>query len=92
MSIGVFNVIDYFFTLQVLQHGFIEANPFMAPVVGTGWFFVIKVVLIPAALYVIWAVRDRVGTVANAAIWVCGGAYAGLMGYFGILVSSGMMS
>jgi len=90
-AIGIFNALDYFFTLQVLQYGFIEANPIMAPVVDTVWFFVIKLVLIPAALYLVWVVRARMGRVAKTSVWICTGAYAGLMGYFGVLMGSGMV-
>ncbi len=92
IALGLFNVLDYLFTLCALRSGFLEGNPFMAPVVTTGWFFVIKVVLIPAALCLIWSQRSRLGTVANASVLLCTGVYLGLMGYFGVLVGSGMMT
>ncbi len=91
LAIGLCNVFDYFFTLHVLQHGFIEGNPVMAPVIGTGWFFAIKVVLIPAALAAIWMVRSRIGGIARLSLWICAGAYGGLMAYFVALMGAGMV-
>ncbi len=85
-AIGLFNAADCLLTLHLLQYGFVEGNPLMASVVETPWFVLIKIVLVPAALYFVWIVRDRVGKVASAALWVCAGIYTGLMGYLFVLV------
>lgn len=92
ISLGVFNIADYFLTLRCLESGLVEGNPVMAPIVGTVWFPIIKVLLVPLGLYLIWTVRDRIGAVARASVVLAGGVYAGLMWYFWMLFSSGLVS
>jgi len=57
-------------TLRYLENSFVEANSIMMLVVDTPWFFVIKVLLVPMSLYMVWRVRDRVGKIGRPSTWV----------------------
>ncbi len=92
ITLGVFNVADYFLTLRCLESGFVEGNPIMAPVVGTAWFPIIKIILVPLGLYLVWRVRNQIGVFARGLVFFATGIYAGLMWYFMTLISSGMVS
>lgn len=85
IALAVFNVMDYLFTRWCLNRGFVEANPLMVPIVDTPWFFVIKVVLVPLALYAIWCVRGEIRQVAGAFINLALCVYSALMLYFIII-------
>lgn len=55
---GVFNVIDFFNTRDLVVYGIhSEWNPFMRILVGTPYFAIYKLVLIPLGLAVLWRVR-----------------------------------
>ena len=82
LIIGVFNAIDCFITPIFLSLGFTEANPFMAPLVGTLWFYLVKLVFVPAGLYFVWHFRKHLTEVAGTAIFACALIYGGLMSYF----------
>ncbi|MFO8060992.1 MAG: DUF5658 family protein [Bacillota bacterium] len=92
ISLGVFNAIDYMLTLRCLEGGLLEGNPIMAPIVGTAWFPLIKVILVPLGLYMIWKVRYQIGTIARASVLLATGVYAGLMWYFWMVFSWGLVS
>ena len=66
LGIGVFNVADYFFTVQALYLGATEANPVMDAIVHTPLFSVVKLILVPALLVVFWTVRHKMKTRKNA--------------------------
>ena len=87
--LGLFNVVDYLVTNRSLQQGFVEGNPLMHPIVNTHWFFVIKVILIPGALYFICRVRHKIGKIVVTAVCFTTGIYTLLMLYFGVLIVRG---
>lgn len=58
-SVALFSVIDYLATVRAIAHGVVELNPVMDPLIGTPWFPLIKLAIIPGALYAVWLVRDR---------------------------------
>lgn len=72
IAISVFNVADYISTLIAISNGVPEGNPVMDAVIGTPWFPVIKLVLVPAGLYLIWRCRGRVRRV----VYYAGVAFA----------------
>lgn len=86
IAIGVFNVADYVVTLQALEAGFTEGNPFMDAIIGTPWFAAIKLLLIPCCLLAIWLVEDRLRPFARRIVLVGLLAYAALMVYHGSVV------
>jgi len=90
--IVIFNIADYMLTLRCLEGGLVEGNPLMAPVVGTPWFFFIKVVLIPVLLYGVWRVRDQIGAAGRTAILLAVGVYAALMVGYGVLFAMGYVA
>lgn len=67
------NVADWATTNHaVLNHGAQEANPLLAPLVGTGWFTLLKLILVPGLT--VWLVRKRKILVLQIATIVIGGA------------------
>ncbi len=77
LFLGLFNVLDYFFTLRALAAGLEEANPLMRALVDTPWFDFVKLLLVPALLSIAWRVRTHLG---SAAVWSLVGALM-LYGY-----------
>ena len=65
LGIGLFNVVDYFFTVQALFLGATEANPVMDAIVHTPLFPVVKLILVPALLVFFWTVRHKIRTRKN---------------------------
>lgn len=57
---GAFNIADYFFTLEAIGAGMAEGNPFMDAILHTPWFPVAKLIAVPAGLYLLWRVKERV--------------------------------
>ena len=62
LLIGIFilNIADYVFTEIALSLGAEEANPFLAPIVDTIWFPIVKVFIVSAFILFIWLVRERI--------------------------------
>lgn len=61
ISLAAMNAADYLFTVRAIHTlGVPEGNPVMDALIGTPWFAVIKLVLVPAGLYLIWRCRGRV--------------------------------
>lgn len=58
--IGIFNILDYYFTLRALAAGFKELNPLINAVVNTLYFPLIKLVVIPLLLVLIWCLHSRI--------------------------------
>lgn len=82
---ALFNVCDYFLTLQVLKYGFTEWNPFMKPIVNTIYMPIIKLIIIPSILAAIWFLRYKVG---HRLVYYAGSlffVYLSLMLYFGFI-------
>ena len=65
LGIGLFNIADYFFTVQALYLGATEANPVMDAIVHTPLFSVVKLILVPALLVFFWTVRHKIRTRKN---------------------------
>lgn len=56
--IGLLNVLDFFFTLDLVVHGIHqEGNPLLRGMIGTPYFALVKLVLIPFSLAFLWRVR-----------------------------------
>ena len=65
LGIGLFNVADYFFTVNALSMGATEANPVMDAIVHTPFFSVVKLILVPALVVFFWTVRHKIRTRRN---------------------------
>lgn len=60
ITIGIFNVGDYYFTLKATIIGYQEFNPLISLIIGTVYFPVVKLIIIPLLLFVIWLLRFKV--------------------------------
>lgn len=80
--IGIFNFVDFWATQDlVVFGGHSEWNPLMQGLVGTPYFALYKLVLIPAGLLFLWLVRKSlVPKYMNLVRFTCG-IYALLMLY-----------
>ncbi|NLC43981.1 MAG: hypothetical protein GX783_06830 [Clostridiales bacterium] len=56
---ALFNIADYFLTIKALQLGFDEWNPFVLLWLNTGVLPVIKIIVIPLLLLVIWKLQSH---------------------------------
>jgi len=86
VAVSIFNVIDYFVTMQSICRGFVEGNPVINAILHTPFFPLLKIVVIPLALFFIWQVRRHIGKrliLYVSGMFVC---YLSLMVYFGIVV------
>ena len=84
-GVAVFNIADYFFTNLALSMGYRELNPFIDMIVGTVYFPLLKLVVIPLLLYFVWSQRCKVGSRVLLYAWVAFLVYLGLMFYFKII-------
>ncbi len=82
MGIFAFNKVDFLLTLDALEMGFREANPFLVPLVGTPAFPLVKLLVVPLLLLLVWSIRHRVGDRLVRYMAVPFGAYFSLMLYF----------
>ena len=64
-GIALFNIANYFFTINALSLGATEANPVMDAIVHTPLFPVVKLILIPALLVFFWTMRHKMKTRKN---------------------------
>lgn len=55
--VALFNIVDYFSTIKVLQMGFEEWNPLVLHWLNTGVLPIIKILVIPSILLIIWKLR-----------------------------------
>ena len=77
ISLGALNVADYLFTLRAVYIlGVPEGNPYMDALLGTAWFGIVKLVLVPLGLYYIWRLRHGMGFVSRTLLGVALAAYA----------------
>lgn len=82
LLIGLFNVIDFFATQDLVVYGgHGEWNPLMRGLVGTPYFAVYKLVLIPLGLLFLWLVRETVVSKYMRLVSVTCGLYTLLMVY-----------
>ncbi|NMB20335.1 MAG: hypothetical protein GX979_05670 [Firmicutes bacterium] len=80
--IGVFNGLDFVATqVLVVQGGHFELNPFMNWLIGTPYFALYKLVLVPIGLLFLWFVRKTLAP--RYLVWVklTAGVYIVLMVY-----------
>ena len=91
LAMAAFNLVDYCLSLYCFSQGFYEANPLMRPLVGTPWFFTIKVIMVPLGLYWVWCLRRHVRALGTFFIWSVSGIYALLMAYYAVLFLSGLV-
>ncbi len=82
MLIALFNTVDFFATQDLVAFGdHNEWNPLMRGLVGTPYFAVYKLVLIPVGLLFLWSVRKWVVPKYEGLIRLACGAYTLLMAY-----------
>lgn len=81
-GIAAFNKADYFLTLDALDRGFKEANPLLAPMVGTYQFHLVKLMLVPLLLIFLWQMRHRIGASLVKLAWIPFIGYLTLMLYY----------
>ena len=85
LGAALFNIMDYFLTLEALKIGYVECNPLIKVIIGTNCLPIIKVLIIPTILIVIWILRNRVG---HRLVYYTGmlfSIYFLLIIYFGII-------
>ena len=85
LGTGVFNINDYFLTTYVLNNGHDELNPIINAIVGTPLFPVLKLVVVPGALLLLWLLRFNIGKRILLYAWLLFSAYSLLMLYFRIV-------
>lgn len=79
---GIFNVLDFFFTQDLVVYGVHgEWNPLMRGLVGTPYFAIYKLVLIPLGLLILWLARETVAPKYIRLVRLTCGVYALLMLY-----------
>lgn len=81
--LGVFNWLDYFFTVRALSWGIEEANPFMVSALeANDWMFpFVKLALVPAGLLLVWLFRHRIAKarmIVMVSLWAVCLSYAGV--------------
>ena len=81
-GVAVFNVADYLLTLLALHIGYREFNPLMDIIVHTYLFPIVKLVVVPIALYFVWSQRNKVGGRILIYAWLAFVIYLLLMIYF----------
>ncbi len=86
IGIGTFNMVDYILTLEFLDNGFYEANPFLASMIRTYEFPMVKLVLIPLLLVALWQHKDRIGDMLARIFWIPFLGYFSLMVYYRFLI------
>ena len=59
-GIGIFNITDYYFTLEAISLGAHEGNPIMDAILHTPFFPIVKLLLVPGLLVFIWVIRSRI--------------------------------
>lgn len=82
IGVSAFNAVDYFLTLEALENGYSEANPILAPMIGSFEFPLVKLVLVPLLLIFIWQKRNRVGKPLVTMTWIPFMSYFSLMVYY----------
>ncbi len=75
IAIGVFNFADYLLTLRALSLGIPEGNPYMDALIGTPWFPIVKLVIVPVGLYRIWMLRHGMGWISRTLLGLLLAAY-----------------
>lgn len=88
VGIGAFNIVDYLLTFEFLALGFYEANPILAPMIGTYEFPLVKLLLVPLILFALWQHKDRIGTMLVKLSWIPFLGYFSLMVYYRFLIVS----
>ncbi len=84
--IGLLNVIDFLATQDLVVDGeHLEGNPVMRGLVGTSYFAVYKLVLIPLGLVLLWKVKDVVVPKYMGWISLVGAVYSLLIIYMAIV-------
>ncbi|MBF7095759.1 DUF5658 family protein [Alkalibacter mobilis] len=86
VGIAAFNKTDYFLTLDALDKGYKEANPILSPLIGTYEFPLVKLVLVPLLLILVWLMRNRIGDKLIRFVWLPFIGYFLLMVYFRIFI------
>ena len=77
LTLGALNIADYLFTLRAVYIlGVPEGNPYMDALLGTAWFAVVKLLLVPLGLYFIWRRRHCMGWLSHSFLTVTLGAYS----------------
>ena len=59
VTLGLFNVIDCISTTVAIANGVAEGNAAMDAIIGTAWFPLVKLILVPLGLYLVWRVRSQ---------------------------------
>ena len=85
LGAALFNVMDYFLTLEVLKMGYVEWNPLIKVMIDTTFLPIIKVLIIPTILSVIWILRNRVGHRLVYYTGILFSVYFLLIIYFGMI-------
>lgn len=86
LGTAIFNILDYFFTMEALRMGYEEWNPVIDSILHHPILPFIKLLLIPLSLAVIWKVRNRIGPRLVYYSGTVFSVYLLLMIYFGAFI------
>ena len=81
LSVWLFNSIDYVSTKIAIANGVPEGNAAMDAIIGTAWFPIVKLVLVPLGLYFVWMMRGKIRRPVLLAVGVPFVAYFLLTGW-----------
>ena len=85
IGIGIFNVADYFLTLEVISQGHEEANPIIDAILPTIYFPIVKLVVVPLLLLFLWNLRQHFNRRCMLYVWTGFMVYFSLMIYFKVM-------
>lgn len=89
LLIGLFNCLDFIATQNLVVYGgHSEGNPLMRGLVGTPYFALYKLVLIPLGLVFLWIVRKTLVPKYSGLVTMTCGLYALLMVYTWVMFYS----
>lgn len=84
IAICILNITDYFFTVKAISLGANEANPIMNAIIHTPLFPVVKLILVPGSLLLIWIYRfkiKRLQTLILVLLWIVFAGYLSVKVY-----------
>lgn len=64
-ALGLFNYLDYKFSLQAFQKGILEGNPILLFITESPYFFYIKGLLIPFGIIILWFTIKKCGFIVK---------------------------
>ena len=92
LAVAVFNVGDYFLTLQAISVGMAEGNPVMDAILHTPIFPLYKLGAVTAFICIVWVSRkhwNKLSVVIHAGVWLMFLVYGSVTAWHFVLWSRG---